>query len=111
MRPIHLAHLDKTRPVLVLTRDIAIGWLRTVTVAAITSTVHGLATEVLLGAANGLDHDCAANLDNIFTVDHAALGRRIGHLLNAQERNLHNAIVSAFDLGDDFGPVILRRRS
>lgn len=55
MRPIHLAQLDKTRPVLLLTRAVAVGRLRTVTVAEITSRIHGLHTEVLVGPSNGLD--------------------------------------------------------
>ena len=100
MRPIHLAALDKTRPVLILTREIAIGRLRTVTVAAITSTIRGLATEVTVGPDNGLDHASAVNLDNVFTIDHRALGRRVGFLLDHQEADLHRAVVSAFDLDD-----------
>lgn len=100
MRPIHLAALDKTRPVLILTREIGLGRLHTVTVAAITSTVHGLATEVPVGPDNGLDHGSAVNLDIVFTIDHRALGRRIGYLLDHQEGALHRAIVHAFDLDD-----------
>ena len=98
MRPIHLAALDKTRPVLVLTRDIAIGRLRTVTVAAITSTIRDLATEVRVGPQNGLDHDSVVNLDNIFTIDHRSLGRRVGFLLDHQETALSSAVINAFDL-------------
>lgn len=100
MRAIHIAALDKTRPVLVLTREVAVGRLRTVTVAIITSTVRGLATEVAVGPENGLDHSSVVNLDNVFTVDHRALGRRIGLLLDHQESDLHRAVVHAFDLDD-----------
>jgi mRNA interferase MazF len=103
VRAIHLARLDKTRPVLLLTRDIAVGRLRTVTVAAITSTVHGTATEILVGPANGLDHACAVNLDNVFTIDHTALGRRVGFLPDDQERLLVSALAHAFDLDIEFG--------
>ena len=39
MRPIHLAHLDKARPVLVLTRELVRPHLPTVTVAPITTTI------------------------------------------------------------------------
>ena len=51
MRPIYLAQFgSKTRPVLVLTRaGQTIGLISEVTVAGITSTVHGLRTEVLSG--------------------------------------------------------------
>ena len=45
MRPIHLAALDKTRPVLVLTRELVRPHLTRVTVAPITGTVRGLSTE------------------------------------------------------------------
>jgi mRNA interferase MazF len=100
VRAIHLAALDKTRPVLVLTREIAVGSLRTVTVAAITSTIRGLATEVPVGPDNGLDHASAVNLDNVFTIDRRALGRRVGFLLDRQEVDLHRAVVAAFDLND-----------
>jgi len=49
MRPIHSARLDKTRPVLVLTREVVRPHLGRVTVAPITSTVRGLSTEVPVG--------------------------------------------------------------
>jgi len=98
VRPIYVAALDETRPVLVLTRDVAIGRLRTVTVAAITSTIRGLAAEVPVGPANGLDHESVVNLDNVFTIDHRGLGRRVGFLLDIQEGALTMAISNAFDL-------------
>jgi len=53
MRPIYAAHLDKTRPVLILTREVVRPHLSRVTVAPITSTIRGLSTEVPVGAANG----------------------------------------------------------
>ncbi len=55
MRPLHWATLDKRRPVLLLTREIMVGRMSTVTVAPVTSTIHGIATEVLVGTQNGLD--------------------------------------------------------
>jgi mRNA interferase MazF len=55
MRPIHIATLDKARPVLILTRDLVRPHLATVTVAPITTTIRGLSTEVLVDAANGLE--------------------------------------------------------
>lgn len=70
------------------------------TVAAITSTIRGLAIEVHIGPENGLDHASVVNLDNVFTIDHRSLGRRIGFLLDHQEGELHRAVVSAFDLDD-----------
>jgi mRNA interferase MazF len=98
MRPIHTAKLDKTRPVLVLTRDAVRPYLSRVTVAPITRTVRGLSTEVPVGRANGLDHDSVVNCDNIITVPVAALGRQIGYLLASQEADLSTAIRAAFNL-------------
>jgi mRNA interferase MazF len=98
MRPIHSAHLDKTRSVLILTRELVRPHLTRVTVAPITSTIRGLSTEVPVGAANGLAHDSVVSCDNIVTVPVSALGRQIGYLLPAQELDLTAAIHAAFDL-------------
>ncbi len=98
MRPIHLAELDKTRPVLVLTRELVRPFMNQVTVAPITTTTRGISTEVLLGPANGLNHDCVVNCDNILTVPKTVLGPQIGFLLASQESLLSQAINLAFDL-------------
>lgn len=98
MRPIHLAKLDKTRPVLVLTRELVRPHLSRVTVAPITSRIRGLTTEVAVGSANGLDHDSVVSLDNIATIAVEDLGRQIGRLLPGQELALTEAVHAAFDL-------------
>jgi len=98
MRPIHLAQLDKTRPVLVLTREVVRPYLTRVTVAPITSTIRGLSTELPVGALNGLDHASVVSLDNILTVPTSALGRQLGYLTAEQESALTEAIKQAFDL-------------
>lgn len=98
MRPIHIAKLDKARPVLVLTRELVRPHLTRVSVAPITSTIRGLSTEVPVDGANGLDHDSVVSCDNIVTVPKGALGRHIGFLLPEQEAQLAEAIRAAFDL-------------
>ena len=98
MRPIHTARLDKTRPVLVLTRERVRPHLARVTVAPITSTIRGLSTEVQVGLPNGLDHACVVSCDNIVTVPVTSLGRQVGFLLDEQEAALTQAIRAAFDL-------------
>jgi len=98
MRPIHLAHLDKTRPVVVLTREAVRPYLTSITVAPITRTVRGLSTEVSLGAVNGLDQDSVISCDNITTVPRAVIGRLVGYLQPPQEADLARAIVAAHDL-------------
>jgi mRNA interferase MazF len=100
MRPIHLARLDKTRPVLVLTRELVRPHLSRVTVAPITSRIRGLSTEVSVGPADGLDHPSVISCDNIVTVPTTALGRQIGRLRPEQEIALTAALHAAFDLED-----------
>ena len=98
MRPIHLCRLDKVRPVLVLTREVVRPHLHNVTVAPITSRIRGLSTEVVVGRANGLDHDRVVSCDNVTTVPVGQLLAPIGFLLPSQEEQLTTAIVAAFDL-------------
>jgi len=98
MRPIHLARLDKSRPVLVLTRELVRPHLDTVTIAPITTTVRGLSTEVPVGTSNGLGEQSVVACDHMTTIPVGALGRQIGRLLEAQEAYLSNAIRAAFDL-------------
>jgi mRNA interferase MazF len=98
MRPIHVARLDKARPVLVLTRELVRPHLATVTVAPITTTVRGLSSEVAVGPDNGLAEPSVVSCDNITTIPTAAMGEQIGLLLDRQETALREAIVAAFDL-------------
>jgi mRNA interferase MazF len=98
MRPIHIAHLDKARPVLVLTRELVRPHLGTVTVAPITTTIRGLSSEVAVDAKNGLAGASVVSCDNITTIPADTLGTQIGVLLEPQERALADAIRAAFDL-------------
>ena len=98
MRPIHLARLDKVRPVLVLTRDVVRPYLTAVTVAPITTRKRGLSTEVEVGPSNGLDRDSVVSCDNISTIRADQLLQPIGFLLPGQELRLTAAVVAAFDL-------------
>jgi mRNA interferase MazF len=98
MRPIHIAELDKARPVLVLTRELVRPQLSRVTIAPITSTTRGLSTEVPVGRDNGLDHESVVSADNVTTVPKTTLGRHIGYFLPRQEAALTEAIRAAFDL-------------
>jgi mRNA interferase MazF len=98
MRPIHIAHLDKARPVLILTRELVRPHLATVTVAPITTTIRGLSTEVPVDTANGLAENSVVSCDNVTTIPTDALGAQIGLLLDTQEQALSQAIQAAFDL-------------
>ncbi len=78
------ADLDKIRPVVVLTRARVAPRLNRVLVSPVTSTVRGLATEVAIGATEGVREGSVANLDNVQLVPVDWLLRRSG--LIAPER-------------------------
>lgn len=71
---------DKARPVVVLTRDSALRYLATATVAPITSTIRGVPSEVPLDEEDGMKGPCAVNLHNPVTVSQQRLGKRVAHL-------------------------------
>jgi mRNA interferase MazF len=80
VRLYHFAAPDKKRPVVVLTRDSAVPYLSTVTVAPITTAIRGVPSEVLLTADDGMKTHCAINLHNLVTVAQSRLGKRVGQL-------------------------------
>lgn len=90
---------DKKRPVVVLTRNSAIAYLATVTVAPITSTIRGVPSEVILNEEDGMKAPCAVNLHNAVTVSQARLGRRIVQLNAARMSEICAAL--RFSLGCD----------
>jgi mRNA interferase MazF len=90
---------DKARPVVVLTRNSALQYLSTATVAPITSTVRGVPSEVRLGEEDGMKGPCAVNLHNTVTVAQQRLGRRLGHLAAPRMKEICAAV--RFSLGCD----------
>ena len=90
---------DKRRPVLILTRDSAIGFLNTLTIAPITSTIRDIPTEVYLSRADGLLAEGAVNLDNLQTVPKANIGPLIATLSAERLEEVKQAI--SFALGFD----------
>jgi mRNA interferase MazF len=69
---------DKRRPVLIVTRSEAVAALRWLIVAPVTRTVRGIPTEVLLGPAEGLTHECAASFDSLQPIRRSFLTARAG---------------------------------
>lgn len=90
---------DKKRPVVVLTRDSAIAYLSTVTVAPITSTIRGVPSEVLLSEEDGMKAPCAINLHNTVTISQNRLGRRVAQLSSLRIGEICAAL--RFSLGCD----------
>ena len=87
---------DKPRPVLVLTRPSALGYLSRVTVAPITSAIRDVPSEVVLGTDDGMKQPCAVNLHNVVTVARDALGRRVARLDQSRMRDVCSALAFAF---------------
>ncbi|HEV7442875.1 MAG TPA: type II toxin-antitoxin system PemK/MazF family toxin [Steroidobacteraceae bacterium] len=92
---------DKRRPVLILTRDSAIGVLNAVTVAPITSTIRSIPTEVILTETDGLPNTCAANFDNLQTVPKSNIGAPIARLTSRKMKEAVAAISFALALDED----------
>jgi len=88
---------DKRRPVVVLTRDSAIRYLSTVTVAPVTSTIRGVPSEVLLNEEDGMKGRCAVNLYNAVTVSQQRLGKRVAQLDSRRMNEICSAL--RFSLG------------
>jgi mRNA interferase MazF len=83
---------DKRRPVLVLSRPAALSHLRTAVVAPISSTIHGVPSEVRLGADDGLKGACAVNLDHLYTVEQSELRTWVARLGAPRMRQVCDAL-------------------
>ena len=69
------------RPVLLLSRNDAYRYLSKFIAVEITSTIRGIASEVALGADEGLPANCVANCDSLRMVARHALTKRAGGLV------------------------------
>lgn len=88
---------DKRRPVLILTRNSAITFLTGITVVSITTTIRGVASEVVLTPGqDGMFEECAVNAQ---TIPKAQLDDLITQLSLERMREVRTAI--EFALGFD----------
>lgn len=88
------------RPVVVLTRDAAIPRLRRALVAPCTTTIRGLASEVLLEPdADPVPRPSAVNLDSVESVSLAVLVDRLGRLSDERMGEVCAALSVAVDCG------------
>jgi mRNA interferase MazF len=90
---------DKKRPVVVLTRNSAVSYLSTVTVAPITTTIRGVPSEVHLAEDDGMKTHCVVNLHNVVTVAQNRLGKRVAQLSSLRMTEVCAAL--RFSLGCD----------
>ena len=91
---------DKRRPVLVMTRQHVIDLLQWVMVAPITSAIHGVPSEVIVGVDEGLKSPSAVNLDNVQSVERFRLKRYVGSLDASKMRAVCGALAIAAGCAD-----------
>jgi mRNA interferase MazF len=88
------------RPVIVLSRDAAIPRLRRTLVGPCTTTVRGLASEVVLEPGEDpVPARCAVNLDSVESVSVALLVDRLGRLSSERMHQICGALEVAVDCG------------
>ena len=88
------------RPVVVLSRDAAIPRLRRALIAPCTTTVRGLASEVLLEPGEDpIPLASAVNLDSVESVSVGTLTSRLGRLGDRRMREICAALAVAVDCG------------
>lgn len=86
------------RPVVVLSRDVAIPKLRRAVIAPCTTTIRGLPSEVLLDPSEDpIPRTSAANLDSIESVSVETLTQRLGRLSDQRMRQICAAVNVAVD--------------
>lgn len=90
---------DKSRPVVILTRQEMIQHLHTVTVGPITRTIRGVPSEVVVGEEEGLKESSAINLHHVITVPKSGLRHFVGSLSPSKMEEVKGAML--FSLGFD----------
>jgi mRNA interferase MazF len=98
------------RPVVVLSRDAAIPRLRRTLVAPCTTTIRGLASEVVVEPdSDPVPRRSAVNLDSVESVSVAVLVSRLGRLADTRMREICGALEVAVDCTGEFvriGPSV-----
>lgn len=95
---------DKRRPVLLLTRDSVLPYLSDVTIAPITTTIRGVASEIRLDIADGMPQTCTINFHHIQTVPKKKIGRLLTTLSEEKMRLVGPAL--CFALGVDLAALL-----
>lgn len=86
------------RPVVVLSRNVAIPRLRRTVIGPCTTTIRGLPSEVLLEPnEDPVPRRCAVNLDSVESVSVAVLVQRLGRLADERMRQICAALEVAVD--------------
>lgn len=89
---------DKTRPVILVSREEAYPRREYVIVAPVTTHARGIAAEIALDASEGLPRPSVANCDSLETIAKSRLVRRIGRLSTHRSDDLDVALKFALGL-------------
>jgi len=87
------------RPVVLVSRKSAYAVRDSVTVAPVTSTIHGIPVEVPLGPQEGLPKACVVNLDSVLTISKEMLERPVVSLPSHKMVEVDRALRFALGLG------------
>jgi mRNA interferase MazF len=85
-------------PVVVATRDTAVPLVTSLVCVLVTNNFRGHVAEVAIGTDEGLEHECAVNCDNVFTLPKVVLVRRRGRLGPAKLQEFDRALSIALGL-------------
>ena len=86
------------RPVVVLSRDVAIPLLRRALIAPCTTTIRGLPSEVVLEPSDDpINRRCVVNLDSVESVAVSMLVERVGRLSDTRMHQICAALSVAVD--------------
>lgn len=89
------------RPVVVLSRDAVIPRHRRALVAPCTTTIRGLASEIVLDPGEDpVPQRCAVNLDSVESVSIGVLVEHLGRVAQARMREICAALAIAVDCSD-----------
>jgi mRNA interferase MazF len=91
---------DKSRPVVILTRDSIIPHIGEVTVAPVTSTIRDIPSEVVLDQKDGVSKECAVNCDHLQTIVKGRIGSLVTRLSTARMRDVRVAVTFALSLNE-----------
>ena len=88
---------QKSRPVLVVSRNEVIPVVNNVVVAPLTTTIREIPTCIPLSSDHGVERDCVASFDNATAVPKSMLTRRLGDLGLASRRLICSALEALAD--------------
>jgi mRNA interferase MazF len=88
---------DKRRPVLIVTRSVAVDVLTTIVIAPVTRKVRGIPTEIPLAELDGLREPCAASFDSLQPIRRTALTERVGEASSARKAAICLALSALAD--------------